>query len=257
MSPARIPFSSPDRGTLLNKASLFMSKISVSDLDALKAFDTPTICNALEVLDPGRRAYGYTSETFFCVRPQLPPMVGFAKTVTIRAIQPSVRPSEEARAHRLKYLKFISEGPKPSIVVVQDLDDAQAGRGSFWGEVHSTIHQSLGAVGAITNGAVRDVTTLADGFQILARKVVPSHAYDHLVDFGGEVNICGMVVKDGDIIHADQHGAVVLPSEAVKKLPAAADLVTRREAVILKACAAPGFNYGALVRALGDADQIH
>jgi regulator of RNase E activity RraA len=104
---------------------------------------------------------------------------------------------------------------------------------------------------------MRDVTSLAAGFQILARHVVPSHAYDHLVDFGGEVNICGMVVEAGDLIHADQHGAVVIPAEAVAKLPAAANLVTRREEVLLRACAAPGFDYDALVRAIGAADQIH
>ena len=229
---------------------------SAGDLEALKAFDTPTICNALEIVEPSRRGYGYTSETFFCVRPSLPPIVGYAKTATIRASQPNIRSAEEARAHRLAYLKFVSEGPRPSIIVVQDLDDNMAGRGSFWGEVHSTIHQALGAVGAITNGAVRDVTTLASGFQILARKVVPSHAYDHLVDFGGEVNVCGMVVKTGDVIHADQHGAVVIPADAVARLPAAADLVSRREAVLLKACAAPDFDYDSLVRALGAADQI-
>jgi regulator of RNase E activity RraA len=233
------------------------STFSATDLEALKAFDTPTICNALEVIDPKSRGYGYTSETFFCARPQLPPIVGFAKTVTIRATQPGSRSPEDARAHRLQYLKFVSEGPRPAIIVVQDLDDNLSGRGSFWGEVHSTIHQSLGAVGAITNGAVRDVTSLAAGFQILARKVVPSHAFDHLVDFGGEVNVCGMVVKTGDVVHADQHGAVIVPATAVAKLPAAAGLVSRREAVLLEACAAPGFDYDALVRALGAADQIH
>jgi regulator of RNase E activity RraA len=230
---------------------------SAAELDALRALDTPTICNALELVAPERRGFGYTTQTFFCARPQLPPIVGYARTVTIRARQAGVRSPDEARAYRLAYLKYIAEGPKPSIIVVQDLDGRLAGYGSFWGEVHSTMHQALGAAGAITDGAVRDVTTLAAGFQILARHVVPSHAYDHLIAFGGEVNICDMVVQSGDLIHADQHGAVVIPAEAVAKLPAAADLVTRREAVLLRACAAPGFDYDALVRAIGESGQIH
>jgi regulator of RNase E activity RraA len=230
---------------------------SSADLEALRALDTPTICNALELVDPGRRGFGYTSETFICARPDLPPMVGYARTVTIRARQPGVRTPQEARAFRLEYLKFVAEGPKPSIIVVQDLDGSLAGYGSFWGEVHSNMHQALGAVGAITDGAMRDVNMLAPGFQLLARKVVPSHAYDHLVDFGGEVSVCGMVVRTGDLIHADRHGAVVIPADAVGALPAAADLVTRREAVLLSAFKQPGFDYAALVRAIGDAEQVH
>jgi regulator of RNase E activity RraA len=157
----------------------------------------------------------------------------------------------------MQYLKYLWEGPKPFVVVVQDLDGYMAGYGSFWGEVHSTIHQALGGLGAITNGAMRDVEQLAPGFQLLARKVVPSHAYDHLVEFGGEVSVGGMVVRSGEIVHLDRHGAVVVPAEALSRLPDAAGLVQRREAVILKACRSPGFNYDRLVEALGESDLIH
>jgi regulator of RNase E activity RraA len=227
------------------------------DLDPLRKLDTPTICNALELVMPERRPYHYTSEMFVCARPELPPVIGCARTATIRAHQPNTRSTADARAYRMQYLKYLWEGPKPFVVVVQDLDGYLAGYGSFWGEVHSTIHQALGGVAAITNGAMRDVDQLAPGFQLLARKVVPSHAYDHLVEFGGEVSVGGMVVRSGELVHLDRHGAVVVPAEAVSRLPAAAELVQRREAVILKACRSPEFNYDRLVQALGESDLIH
>jgi regulator of RNase E activity RraA len=151
----------------------------------------------------------------------------------------------------------LAEGSKPFIVVVQDLDGQLAGYGSFWGEVHSTIHRALGAAGAITDGAMRDVDQLAAGFQLLARKIVPSHAYDHLVEFGGEVSVCGMVVRSGDIVHLDRHGAVVVPEDTVNRIPESAALIQRREAAILETCRRPDFNYELLVKALADADQIH
>ena len=230
---------------------------TASELDALRRLDTPTICNALEQVVPERRPYGYTSELFVCARPELPPVVGYARTATIRARQPGSRPAAEARAYRLEYLKYLWNGPKPFVVVIQDLDGYLAGYGSFWGEVHSTMHQALGAVAAITDGAMRDVDQLAPGFQLLARKVVPSHAYDHLVEFGGEVSVCGMVVHSGELVHLDRHGAVLIPAEAVARVPAAADLIQRREKVILDACRRPDFSYEQLVEALGEADQIH
>jgi regulator of RNase E activity RraA len=228
----------------------------LAQLNLLCQFDTPTICNALERGFPERRSYGYTSESFVCARPGLPPAIGYARTATIRSRQPSSRSAPDARAHRLQYLKYLADGPKPFVVVIQDLDGSLAGYGSFWGEVHSTMHQALGAVGAITDGAMRDVDQLAPGFQLLARKVVPSHAYDHLVEFGGEVCVCGMVVQSGELVHFDRHGAVVVPPAAVNELPAAADLIQRREAVILQACRRPDINYEQLIEALVEADQI-
>jgi regulator of RNase E activity RraA len=234
--------------------SAFLTK---GELDPLCHLDTPTVCNALEMVTPERRSLGYTSELFVCARPELPPVIGFARTATIRSRQPGGRSPQDARAYRLQYLKYLAEGPKPFVAVIQDLDGYLSGYGSFWGEVHSTIHQALGGVGAITDGAMRDVDQLAPGFQLLARKVVPSHAYDHLVEFGGEVSVCGMVVRSGELVHFDRHGAVVVPAESVAKVPAAAELIQRREAVILQACRRPDFGYDRLVEALGEADQIH
>jgi regulator of RNase E activity RraA len=130
-------------------------------------------------------------------------------------------------------------------------DTVPFGRGAF----HDP--PGIGRCGAIIDGAMRNVDQLAPGFQLLARKIVPSHAYDQLVEFGGEVSVCGMVVRSGDIIHLGRHGAVVVPEDAVIRIPESAALIERREAFVLEACRRPDFNYKLLVKALADADQIH
>ena len=116
---------------------------------------------------------------------------------------------------------------------------------------------ALSCLGAITNGSFRDIDDLAPGFQILGGIVGPSHAHVHIVDFGGQVNICGMTVRDNDLVHADRHGAVVLPQSAAAALPEAVNLVARREKVILDACKDPDFDIEMLRRALAQSTEIH
>ena len=115
----------------------------------------------------------------------------------------------------------------------------------------------MGCLGVITNGSIRDLDAIAPGFQLLAGKIGPSHAFVHVVDFKVEINIYGMTVRDNDLIHADRHGAVVIPLEAAPQLPAAIDLVARREKVILDACRAPDFDIERLKKAMGDSAEIH
>ncbi len=230
--------------------------LTASELQALQKFDTPTICNALEILTPQRRTLGFTTSNLFCARPTLPPMVGYARTATIRAILPSPKAKADARAQRFAYFDYVATGPAPRIVVIQDID-AQPGFGAFWGEVQTNIHKGLGCLGGITNGSIRDLDVLAEGFQLLAAVVGPSHAWVHLVDFGGQVNVCGMVCQSGDLIHADRHGAVVIPHDVARKIPETADLLARREGVILGTVKRPGFTVADLKKAIADADEIH
>ena len=100
--------------------------------------------------------------------------------------------------------------------MIQDLDDI-VGFGAFWGEVQTNIHKALGCLGTITNGSIRDIPQVAPGFQMLAGSIAPSHAFVHVVDFGGNVNIHGMAVRSGDLIHADRHGAVVVPLNTIDR----------------------------------------
>ncbi len=220
----------------------------------LKSVDTPTVCNALELLVPERRGYGFTTKPLVCTRPELGPVVGIARTATIRAAHPSDSDTEQAVV-RDAYYAYIDGGAKPSVVVIQDLDD-ERGYGSFWGEVNSNIHKGLGCDGVITNGSVRDLPDIAAGFQMLADRVGPSHAFVHVVDFGRPVTVAGMRASDGDLIHADQHGAVVIPHGVCGEVKRAAVLIGRREHVVITAAQQPGFGIEALRRAQRDAAEI-
>ena len=234
-----------------------MSDITQADLDALTAFDTPTICNALERLDPSLQGSGYTTEPCVCGFPAQKPVIGYARTAAIRSAQPLAASPAEQRQAQNDYYRHIDAGPKPSIVVIQDLDGADAGYGAFWGEVHTAVHKALGAEGCVTNGSFRDLDMLAKDFQIIGGRIGPSHAHVHLVDFGKAVNVCGMHAAHDDVIHADYHGAVVIPAECVAKLPEAIDLVSRRERVILDVCADPEFTPAKLREAVRRSGEIH
>ena len=118
----------------------------------LQSMDTPTICNALEVVVPQRRGYGYTTSQLVCTRPGQKPMVGIARTATIRSAHPSDLGAQAAKDLSDAYYAYIDAGPKPSIVVLQDLDGARAGYGCVWGEVNSHVPRGLGARGVGTSG---------------------------------------------------------------------------------------------------------
>ncbi len=214
-------------------------------LETLKAFDTPTICNALERVAPGRTGYGYTTRPLVCVRPELPPIVGYARTATIRAVQPSGRAPEAERDARLAYYESVAAPPHPTITVIEDLDPVP-GVGAWWGEVQTHLHRGLGSLGVVTNGSVRDLDQLAEGFQVLAGNVGPSHAFVHPVAWGVPVKVHGMEVHTGDLVHADGHGAVVVPADLAERVPDAAAEIARRESVLIEASKKPGFDFETL-----------
>src|SRR5262245_47622051 len=153
------------------------------DLESLRSLDTPTVCNALEFLDPSFMSTGFTLDPLLCAFPKLPPMVGYAKTSTMRASRPGWRSGETETVFMESYVDYVAREPGPKIAVVQDLDDRQRGRGTIWGEVNTNIHKALGCLGVITNGSVRDLRAIAADFQLLAGSVGPSHAHGHWVDF--------------------------------------------------------------------------
>lgn len=226
-------------------------------LAELRALDTPTVCNALEALIPERRNRGFTTSPLVCARPELAPIVGYARTATIAAMHPSGLSAAQNGEIRNGYYRYVAEGgPLPSITVIQDLDRPR-GYGAWWGEVNSTVHQGLGALGVVTDGSIRDLPDCAPGFQLLAGSVGPSHAHVHVVAFGAEVNVAGMSVRDGDLVHADQHGAVVIPIEVAAEVKAAAALIARREAVLIEAARQPGFDFEKLQRAWAGMAEIH
>ena len=225
---------------------------TAADLDVLRGWDTPTICNGLELIVPERRAIGFTTEPMVAADRALKPIVGLARVGTIAA---RAKPAG-AVADRLDWYDYVADAGLPTVVVLQDRDDPP-GFGAWWGEVHSTVHKALGAQGCVTNGSFRDLDMLAPGFQIVGGRIGPSHAWVHMTAFGQPVTVFGMAVAHDDVIHADFHGAVVIPAEAVRKLPDAIALVSRREKVILDVCAAPDFSPAKLRAAVKASGEIH
>jgi regulator of RNase E activity RraA len=213
------------------------SVVSESQFAFLRSIDTPTVCNLIEIVAPNRRGAGYTVSHLHCPFPDLPPMVGFAKTVTIRARDKVSGPSYMQK--RMDYLDYVAAAPRPSVVVIEDKDDPP-GYGAFWGEVQTNVHTALGCLGTITNGSVRDIPAVAAGFQMLAGSLSPSHAYVHVVEFGVPVTIHGMAVNSGDLVHADRHGAVVVPVDMIDAMQTALDGLAKQEARIIAAARAPG-----------------
>ena len=233
-----------------------MSNLTAADLELLTQWDTPTICNALEIVVPERRGHGFTTEPLVPLDPDLPPICGYARTTTIRAAEPPDESAEETAAKRAAYYDYVARDPRPTVVVIQDIDP-RPGIGAFWGEVQTNIHKGLGCLGAVTNGSFRDVTDSARGFNLLGGEIGPSHAHVHVVDIDCQVTVHGLTVSTDDIVHADRHGAVMVPADAVKRIPGAVDLIARREAKILEAARAPDFDVEKLKAAMGAARDIH
>ena len=233
-----------------------MTTITTDDLARLTQWDTPTICNALELTNPERRGHGFTTRQLAPLDPDLPPVCGYARTALIRAAEPHPESAVEQAAKRTAYYEHVAEAPGPTVVVIQDIDP-EPGVGAFWGEVQTTVHKGLGCLGGVTNGSIRDIADSARGFNLLGGEIGPSHAYVHVVDHGCQVTVHGLTVVPNDIVHADRHGAVMVPADAVKKIPDAVDLISRREAVILEAARADDFDIDKLKAAMAGMKEIH
>lgn len=192
-------------------------------IETLRRYDTPTLSNAIETFDVRPRDEGFASMDVRCQFPELGVMVGYAATATIRA-RGRGGDSDHAELWRL-----VRSLPTPRVVVVEDLDDPP-GHGALWGEVQSTIYKALGCLGAVTNGCVRDLKEVREmGFHFFARGPGVSHAYVRLESVGEPVRVGGLTVRSGDVVHADQHGVLLIPAEIAHELPAAADRIIERE----------------------------
>jgi len=201
--------------------------LTTDALDALRRITTPTIANAIETFKLRSRNEGFMDASIRCCFPELGAVAGYAVTAKIAARQPS-----DAALRPWELWQLVERSPKPSLLVIEDLDDEPAG--SFWGEVNGSIYKGLGAAGTITNGGVRDLDEVrATGFHFFASCVLVSHAYIHLVEAGVPVNVGGLVVHTGDLLHADQHGVISIPHEIARDIPKAAEAVEQRERVII------------------------
>lgn len=214
------------------------SPLSPDVLARLRALSSPTIANAIETFKLRPRTAGFMSSQIRCIFPELGPMAGFAVTATCRT---SVEPPREAGERRIQMWRAIEEMPAPRVVVIQDLDDPP-GLGAFWGEVQSNLHRALGCVGAVTNGGVRDLhEARALGFHFFAGCVSVSHAYVHVVDFGRPVDVGGLTVRPGDLLHGDQHGVTSIPLEIAERIDEGVAKVDRVERELIAYAQSPAF----------------
>jgi regulator of RNase E activity RraA len=216
-------------------------------LDLLSRVDTPTVCNAIEVAQGKRGFSAFTRGTMLCSEPGRA-IVGYAVTAQIAALAPPTEPPEVIRARRMAYYKAMHDGPKPSVAVVEDLDFPDC-IGAYWGEVNTTIHKGFGMSGALTNGVMRDLGDLPEGFPVVAGSVGPSHGFVHVRTLGEPVTVFGLRIAPGDLIHADRHGALVIPPEVIPALGAAILRLQETERLILDPARSPGFDFAAFERA--------
>jgi regulator of RNase E activity RraA len=216
------------------------TKMNVSLLKKLQSVDTPTVCNAIEVAQGQRGFNQFTKGTMLISSSEDVAMVGYARTAQIAALAPPKESASVIKQRRADYYRHMSEGPRPAIAVVEDIDYPHA-IGAYWGEVNTTIHKAFGLGGALTNGVMRDLGDLPTGFPVVAGSIGPSHGFVHVRSIGQPVTIFGMHVADGDLVHADRHGALVIPPEVIPLLEAAIDQLLTTEQLILAPARQPGF----------------
>lgn len=217
-----------------------MSSLSEARLEALRRLDACTLANAIETFHQRLRNEGFIDHSVRSLFPELPPMVGYAATVRIRGSSPPV--AGGPYPDRTDWWDYVDSLPKPRVIVLQDVA-TKPGLASLVGEVHMTILRALGCVGVVTNGAVRDIPAArAAGFHYFAGCVSVSHGYVHIVDFGDPVEIGGLRIESGTLLHGDLHGVQSVPAEIAGQIPDVAARITAHERTLLALCRSPDFS---------------
>ena len=227
--------------------------MKISLLNLLKSVDTPTVCNAIEVAQ-GKRGFNDFTRGTMLASDTKGVIVGYAVTAQIAAIEPPTEAVSVIRERRMSYYKAMSENVKPSIAVVEDLDYPNC-IGAFWGEVNTTIHKGFGMSGALTNGVMRDLGDMAEGFPVVAGSIGPSHGFVHVRSVNQPINIFGMNIKSGDLVHADRHGAVVVPTDVIDDLETSILKMQQTERLVLDPARKKGFDFNAFETAWNDFEK--
>ena len=227
--------------------------MKISLLNLLQSVDTPTVCNAIEVAQ-GKRGFNDFTRGTMLASDTKGVIVGYAVTAQIAAIEPPTEAVSVIRERRMSYYKAMSENVKPSIAVVEDLDYPNC-IGAFWGEVNTTIHKGFGMSGALTNGVMRDLGDMAKGFPVVAGSIGPSHGFVHVRSVNQPVNIFGMNIKPGDLVHADRHGAVVIPIDVIDDLEVSILKMQETERLVLDPARKKGFDFNAFEAAWNDFEK--
>jgi 4-hydroxy-4-methyl-2-oxoglutarate aldolase len=222
--------------------------LSLDQINQLRSFDTCVISDAIETFGVRLRNQGFATSGFRCLFKDLPPMVGYVATCKVRSADPPLigGPYRE----RTDWWKHIMSIPAPRVVVMQDAD-REPGTGAFLGEVHVNILSAMGCVGAVTNGAARELPGIeASGFQVFAGRLAISRAYVHIVEFGRPVEVGGLAIQPDDLIHGDRHGIITIPKDLALELPAVASRIMKEKRQVIDMTRKPGVNIEDLGKAI-------
>ncbi len=214
--------------------------LTAEQFKALGRLDACTLANAIERFHERLRNEGFVDHTVRCLFPELEPMLGYAATISIRGSAPPT--TDGFYPDRTDWWDYVLSVPEPRVVVVQDIA-SRPGLGSLVGAVHMNILQALNCVGVVTNGSVRDIPAARSAcFHLFAASVAVSHAYVHIVEVGSPVEIGGLVIRSGDLLHGDLHGVQSIPLPIAPQLPAVAAEITAKEQAIISLCHSPQFS---------------
>lgn len=215
----------------------------------LASFDSCSIANAVDSFGVRLQNEGFTGPGIACRTGSLPPMVGLAFTLKVRSSDPSMKPA--FYLDRPDWWEHIEDAAFPRVLVIQDMD-AHPGRGSLVGPVHACIVKALGFVGVVTTGAIRGTRKFAEiGLHAFSGNVSPSHAFCHVVEMGCPIDVAGVRIGTGDLIHGDHDGIVKIPGDLAEKIPDAARSVEERERAICEYCDNRGFSRKKLKGVIG------
>lgn len=204
--------------------------VSDSDLKLLAQYDTPTISNVIELFEIRPRSAGYMDSRIRACFPEMPPIVGFASTATMRTAYPKMDGAVYSALD--EQVARFAELPGPAIVVFQDLDDPPIG--ATFGEVMCASYQCFGALGIITSGPARDLDQVRRlGFAAFSNGVLCSHSYSHITSIHQPVRVGGMEVRPADLLHADTNGVCQIPEAIVSEVAQASAEFVAAEAVVL------------------------
>lgn len=223
-------------------------------LALLRSVDTPTVCNAIEVVEGKRGFDRFTRGTVLCSDPGAGAIVGRARTAKISAIAPPTEAADVIRARRMDYYRHMANGPRPALAVVEDVD-GDAAIGAYWGEINTSVHKGFGLAGALTNGVMRDLGDLPDNFPVIAGSVGPSHGFVHVLEIATPVTVFGMQVADNEMVHADRHGALVIPDDYLGAIGGAIAKLLETEKIVLNAAREPGFDFSSFEAAWAEFER--
>ena len=211
-------------------------------VDYLRGVDTPTLSNAIESLRVRPQNAGFAPLQTSCLFPEFGRMVGYAVTAQVETMSATTAD----RKTFLSLYEAVMHSPKPAVVTFQEIGP-QPDYAAHCGEVMATIFQRLGAIGLVSDCAVRDIPEVrALRFHYFARGAVASHAYFHIVRVGVPIQVNGLVVHPNDLLHGDENGLIVVPKEGLEKLPAAVEAVRARERALMEFVRGVEFNFDGL-----------